>query len=322
MKNKLKIYLALGIFAIIAVAFFTVYAVIINFNQNNKPLQIKTQSDSSINKTGKNLSENIKTNEVENNSKYIILFGDTGNAKQSQYDVANSVSARCKEVDCQNIVILGDVIYENGVSNVDDSQFKTKFEDVYKDINQPINIVFGNHDYRDCVQCYIDYSSKSDKWKMPDRYYKLETENILMLVIDTEKFDPAQQDWLKQQLQQNADKLSVVLGHKPIYTNENEHYGENWTGKEDLRKIICNSAQAYISGHAHILEDVGNLEGCKVKQLISGGGGADLRRFIDNPKQKFGAVSWGYLQLLDSKEGKYTFYNQKGEILFENQLVK
>ena len=107
-----------------------------------------------------------------------ILIGDTGTGSKEQYKVAESIKNYCATKNCKAVFILGDVIYDKGVSSISDEQFKTKFEDPYKEIQLPFYIVFGNHDYLGCVDCYIKYSSVSKKWEMPERFYVTKFENV------------------------------------------------------------------------------------------------------------------------------------------------
>ncbi len=251
-----------------------------------------------------------------------IMLADTGAASPAQFQVAESVAKLCdKEKNCRAAFIAGDVIYEEGVKSVEDSQFKTKFEDVYKDINLPFYIAYGNHDYIGCQECYLDYTQKSSKWKMPAPYYRQDFGNTSFWVIDTERFNREQQNWLKNELTQSTATWKIVTGHRPIVTNETTKVKEDWNGREELRDIVCKHASLYVAGHAHILEDLGSLEGCSVQQLVVGGGGAYTRETSDHYPKLFDHAGNGFAELnINSQQITITFLNAAGEKLFERTV--
>lgn len=210
----------------------------------------------------------------------LVFIGDTGTATQQQYDVADAIKGHCGRL-CKATHILGDVIYNSGVESVSDEGFNERFEEPYKEIETPFFISFGNHDYNGCKECYIEYNDISQKWIMPSPYYSVRhSKEVIVFVINTENFDTTQQEWLERELQDSDAKYKIIAGHKPILTYESLHGGENWQGITDLKNIICNSADIYFAGHAHLLE-LNEISGCSVKQAISGAGGASPRSIND-----------------------------------------
>ena len=129
----------------------------------------------------------------------LIAVGDTGTGNSSQIQVGKAVAKVCKESSCDAVVILGDVIYDRGVRSVNDSKFKTHFEDPYEEIEVPIYIALGNHDYLGCTECYLEYSNHSSKWKFPSFYYRQSFGEILdLFVLDTENLSEKEQAWLEK----------------------------------------------------------------------------------------------------------------------------
>lgn len=228
---------------------------------------------------------------------YVVILGDTGTGEQKQYDIANRVKKYCQNHNCYSAFIAGDVIYNDGVSNLSDPQFDTKFEDPYAQVDLVFNIAYGNHDYHGCTKCYMDYSDLSPKWNMPFKYYKVSYPDVDYFVINTEKVTQKQQDWLASKLSTSKAKWKVVVGHKPLITYEASHTGERWDGRQEIKSIICRNADVYVTGHAHLLEDIGKVTDCTVKQLISGGGGASTRSVIPNQKDKFVYEARGFLTM-------------------------
>ncbi len=73
------------------------------------------------------------------------------------------------------IVSAGDNFYEDGVADVNDTQWHDTYEDVFvgasvKDI--PWYSVLGNHDYHRSPDAQIAY--RSDRWNMPDFWFSFE----------------------------------------------------------------------------------------------------------------------------------------------------
>ncbi|MCA9375211.1 metallophosphoesterase [Candidatus Dojkabacteria bacterium] len=254
---------------------------------------------------------------------YVVILGDSGTGSSRQYDIGNRISRYCKKHKCYSAFIAGDVIYNNGVSSVNDLQFKTKFEDPYSKVNLVFNIAYGNHDYNGCTKCYLDYSDVSPKWNMPFKYYKVSYPDVDYFVINTEKFTTRQQKWLKSKLKNSKAKWKVVIGHKPLTTFDSLHVREKWDGRDKLKSIICRNADVYVSGHAHLLEDIGKVTHCTVKQLISGGGGANTRHVVPNKKDKFVYEGRGFLTMGVVKGNlTYGFRNIDGLLLRKVVLKK
>lgn len=250
-----------------------------------------------------------------------ILMGNIGTGNESQKAVAHGIEHYCRTKDCAAAFIAGNIIYENGVKNYNDKQFKTKFEDIYKNLSFPFYVAFGNRDYKGCSKCYIDYEKKSKKWEMPSAYYKKSFKNIDFFVIDTEKFDTKQQQWLEKEINGSIAKSKVVVGHRPIVTYDVEYTTEKWDGKNQLKNIICNKAHFYVSGQSNVLEDVGKLEGCSVQQLISGAGGSYSEQVTENNNNLFSYSKNGFLVIdvpkKDSKEAiSYKFLDKDAQILY------
>ncbi len=255
---------------------------------------------------------------------YFVVVGDTGAATPAQFAVAKAMQASCEQVGgCQAGFIAGDAIYENSVSSVTDPQFQTKFEEPYKNLSIPLYIAYGNHDYLGCAECYLEYANHSQKWRMPASYYVQSFgDEVSFFVIDTEKFGTVQQQWLKDNLTSNQAHHKVVIGHRPIETFETTKLGENWNGKAELQEILCQTGDLYVAGHAHVLEDNGQIGDCSVKQLVAGGGGAHLRTVSEKSDGDFSAAKHGFVLLkVSEQELNYSFIDSQGEVLFKSQAV-
>ena len=256
-------------------------------------------------------------------SNKFVIIGDSGNGSVVQYDVGKGIKDICARLNCGAAFIVGDVIYDYGVSSVDDPQFQEKFEKTYNSINIPFYIAYGNHDYLGCTECYLDYSAVSSKWRMPARYYTVTfAENGKFIIIDTENFDIIQQEWLRQELAK-TEGWRVVIGHRPLITYEEAHANDNWSMKATLEEILCTEADIYVSGHAHLLEDVGQVPGCEVRQVISGGGGQTPRKILSDNNSQFYYEGNGLITVqAESKRIIIKFLNEKGKILYSLEMTR
>jgi len=263
---------------------------------------------------------NIKPNDsLEITNEALIFLGDTGTGDGTQYKVGQAIKNYCLTNNCRAVILMGDIIYNQGVSSINDKQFIDKFEKPYREVNLPFYISYGNHDYLGCTVCYLDYSSKSSKWIMTAPYYKLSFDNADIFIIDTEKFSQIQANWLKDGIDKSRATFKIVTGHRPIITYESTHAGEKWTGMDLLQKIICQKVDYYISGHSHLLEDVGRIGRCKTIQLVSGGGGAFPRKINPENKDQFYFEGNGFLSLVITKNLISTeFIDKEGNIIFRN----
>jgi len=73
-------------------------------------------------------------------------MGDTGKGNTGQKDVASAIARKCAASGCDFVQLLGDNIYDSGVTSVTDPQWQTKFEQPYADIDLPFYAALGNHD--------------------------------------------------------------------------------------------------------------------------------------------------------------------------------
>lgn len=282
----------------------------------------------SLNNDGQKVNQDDQSkdqNSAQNDSKpseFFVVLGDTGNKSPEQFQVAESVDKYCEQVDCESILIAGDVIYPSGITSVTDKRLQTQFEEPYKSIDLPFYIAYGNHDYKGCVDCFLEYANISTRWKMPAKYYSVEFENTEFFIVNTEEFTSEQADWLKNSLNQSNAIKKVVVGHRPLLTYEELHTGEQWDGIEEFKSAVCNRADFYIAGHSHLLEDVGVIEGCKVHQIVSGGGGAQFRDVVADEEDQFYYVGNGFVSVevggseLNDKS-VVRFFDATGEKIYE-----
>lgn len=170
-----------------------------------------------------------------------VVLGDTGEGNTAQHEVAAAMKTVCDAAGgCDFALLLGDNIYDDGVTGVDDSQWQTKFEQPYAQLKMPFYAVLGNHDYGG--QLIIDapgvgnewdkgpvevmYSQVSSKWTMPDTHYTFTEGNVGIVALDTNSIlwnnnqYGDQRAWYPTALAQIAGAdWKIVAGHHPLRSN-------------------------------------------------------------------------------------------------------
>eukprot|EP01098_Paradermamoeba_levis_P003566 TRINITY_DN1608_c0_g1_i1.p1 TRINITY_DN1608_c0_g1~~TRINITY_DN1608_c0_g1_i1.p1 ORF type:complete len:254 (-),score=67.51 TRINITY_DN1608_c0_g1_i1:405-1100(-) len=163
-----------------------------------------------------------------------IAMGDWGTHHEgkdtSQVDVSAAMAKVADSKGLDFVVALGDNFYDNGVSSVDDPLFKIDYEDVYYQtpLMKPWYVVLGNHDHLGSVDAQIQYTKKSRRWNMPDRYFTKSfvdpstSTNITIVFLDSNPFvedpdDRAQWDWLKGVLGNIHSDWTFIAAHQPVF---------------------------------------------------------------------------------------------------------
>lgn len=214
-----------------------------------------------------------------------IIFIATGDWGMSSY-INNLNTLNLKKIkDLQFNILLGDNFYPNGVSSVNDSQWKNKFALMF---NQeiPSFAILGNHDYIQNPEAQILYTKYNNSWKMPFYYYdiiiNIYKKSVHFIFIDTnllaeditfyllkntnasnesiknykkliDKNKQQQKKWLEKTLKKSKSKWKIVCGHYPVYSN-----GPHKISTELQNYLIPllekYKVDFYISGHDHNLQ--------------------------------------------------------------------
>lgn len=265
---------------------------------------------------------------VEKGSFNFLVIGDWGrNGDHNQKEVAEGLKKAAEKTDPEFIISTGDNFYCCGVASVNDPQWKTSFEDIYKGDALQIDwySVLGNHDYHGNPQAEIDYSKVSRRWNMPSRYYTFvkETEGKILrfIFLDTNPFvkkylkhseeyaDIAKQDtakqlqWLDSLLTRNED-LKIVVGHHPVYSSSKRHGNTPELIEKLEPRFKKYNVQLYLSGHDHDLQ-LQKPEG-KTHYIVSGAG-SELRAVSSENYTKYAGSVAGFA-LLSIKGNNYTLH--------------
>ena len=152
-----------------------------------------------------------------------LIIGDMGKGTNDQYKVAKLMKKLYKKYKITFILGLGDNIYPNGCTSVNDILFINNFESPYSILpNHRWYMCLGNHDYgyiQDNSNNQVNYTNYSKKWYMPSKYYSFEKGPVEFFYLDTnlENMDDsmidAQLKYMKHKLDTSTKKFKVVVGH-------------------------------------------------------------------------------------------------------------
>ena len=225
-----------------------------------------------------------------------VALGDAGKGNDGQFQVARAMKQVCDRKGCDFALYLGDNIYEDGVSSVDDDQFQTKFEQPYAELPFLFHVVLGNHDYGESAIEFwkppleILYTQRSAKWRLPDFHYTFTAGNVQFLALDTNSAMlvkgqyEEQQAWLDHELATSTATWKIVLGHHPYLSNGRHGNAGRYEGcgsicpyevngtriKRLVENSVCNKAQIYLSGHDHNMQWL--QPKCGTEFIVSGAG--------------------------------------------------
>ncbi len=231
-----------------------------------------------------------------------LVFGDWGrDGFFNQRDVAQQMGLTAEEISSRFVISTGDNFYPSGVRDVDDSKWQSSFERIYTaaSLQKPWYVVLGNHDWQGNVDAEIEYSDRSDRWKMPDHYFSEEIEindstKALFVFIDTTPIADAERSrlypqselwdadrqlaWIDSTLANSDDRWKIVVGHHPVYVASSK-YEDN---PELVRRLVPimerHGVQVYFAGHDHNLQHLRDEAG-KINYFVSGAG--SLTRGVD-----------------------------------------
>ncbi len=227
---------------------------------------------------------------------FIIVsdLGAFGGAEQKK--VAETLSATANKFPPTAILNTGDTFHFWGVQSIDDPGWKSNFEDIYTDpmLHNLWYAALGNHDYQGNTQALIDYTNRSRRWNMPDRYYtqwfKRGNTKIKLIVIDTTPFlrrartqpeiypDAAAQDtaaqmqWLAKELQAPEADWVIVAAHHPLMSNRPDGAHQREDVYSHLAPVLAQCPpDFYINGDVHCFEHF-QPEGVKTNYVTCSSG--------------------------------------------------
>jgi tartrate-resistant acid phosphatase type 5 len=285
--------------------------------------------------------------EIHPDALHYLVVGDWGQGNKRQRQVAAQMAKVSEKVGVHFIISTGDNFYPSGVTSERDTLWKYLFEDVYD--APPLNVawypVLGNHDYGGNADAQILYSRRSERWKMPSRFYrrliplKEDTlSKVMFLFIDTTPLIPssygrglavAGQDttsqllWITKMLEDVLVNVrwTFVVGHHPIYTaGERRDNVETTEIRRILQPLFARGRVAgYLSGHEHNLQHLTGTNG--LHQFVSGAG-SEARLVKPWIRRHFARADTGFMlfSVLKSKTIVQVI-NRKGRVLYRYRIL-
>ena len=278
-----------------------------------------------------------------------IVSSDTGSGEKEQYLVADSMLRLTKRNPIDSILLLGDNIYEDGVSSIEDPQFKTKFEDPYRKINKKFYMCLGNHDYGNSYftigkgreNYQVQYSKFSDKWHMPSKYYSFKRGPCEFFFLDTNFEFMNEMDIMKQynemlrKIKNSKSKWNIVCGHH-TWRCVGGHGNAEKRHEIFMNDLLKQGARIdlYMCGHDHcknLILKKNPYRNQEIPVVVIGTGGKSYpKEFLnlDNMKKDesellFHSPNLGSILLDASKQKlKLSFLNEKLEEEMVHQIGK
>lgn len=254
----------------------------------------------------------------------VVLFalGDSGYGSIWQSDVADAMEERCKQQKPDALLLLGDLVYPSGTETLEDPRWDEYIFDMYGSEclrALPIFPALGNHDYGGDPWIWKEADTVNPRWWFPHRHYQVLFENLLALyVIDT--VSPIFIHTAFPALADRSAPWSIAYGHHPLASESGSggrHRGGGLGGMF-VSRAICDHVDTFLAGHAHHLEHL-DIDNCQADQFISGGGGAPLSPFRENPEHHFGASVYGFLEIeVEPKTMAFRFISTDHMILYEH----
>ena len=275
-----------------------------------------------------------------------FAFGDWGrDGMSNQKELADAMEQLASKREQDFILTLGDNFYPSGVGSVDDPQWKTSFEDIYRGslLKPKWYAALGNHDYLSDPTAEIAYSIKSSRWRMPFYFYTVKFNmkdggSLRMVVLDTSPFeksyyaDPTfkkkfvvdtlrQKAWMDSVFSLKDSDWTIVTGHHPIYTG-GARINEFNSVRNSLLPIFTRyQLPVYFAGHEHDLQHLKPPD-LPTHQFVSGAG-SELRGTGTMSFTIFAASVQGFMSVeLTRKVMSIYVINYKLDTLYHTQLLK
>lgn len=255
---------------------------------------------------------------IEVKGEDVVAMGDFGTATPGQYEIGKAIGDWCVANPCALGITMGDNFYPMGVKSSTDAKFRSHFELPYNLVKFTFYPSLGNHDYMGNYKAQIDY--RSAKWKMPHRYYKVETDLATLIAIDTEHFDNAQYQFVKESLGASKKVWKVIYGHRPLYSSG--PHGNTTAISQYINPLLAlpgRNADLFIGGHDHHME---LIERDGRVHIVSGAAGK-LRSVKGGKYTKFSTSQMGFTYLDFSKdEMKVSFVGKGAKVMYAKTYPK
>ena len=194
-----------------------------------------------------------------------VAFGDFGGgpAQQAVADAMERWAARHR-VDA--LVTTGDNVYERG----EPERFAAQLDRPYAELrrSRPLWVSLGNHD--------VTAGHGPEQLRhlgLPDQPYAKTLPGARLLLLDSNRVDQGQTDWLERQLSSPGPRLRVVVFHHPVWScsshDSTEEIIRRWRPVLERHRVAL-----VLNGHDHNYQRFSSPQG--VTYVVTGGGGRSL----------------------------------------------
>ncbi|MDE6340907.1 MAG: metallophosphoesterase [Muribaculaceae bacterium] len=240
------------------------------------------------------------------------------------------------------ILNLGDTFHFWGAQSVDDPGWNSNFEDIYTNpwLHSLWYCALGNHDYQGNTQALVDYTAKSRRWNMPERFYsktfKSRDVEVEVIFIDSTPFlhracsqpeiypDACLQDttaqlrWLDETLAASTADWVIVAAHHPLFSSRKDSAGQRHDLQTYVAPVVLRHApDFYLAGDVHCFEHF-TAPGEADTDLITCTSGSEAYPVdTPDPKALFTSGLSGFCTLAISKdEATATMRDKTGKELY------
>lgn len=238
-----------------------------------------------------------------------VAIGDTGTGSDKQIKVGQSIGAACQTLGgCDFGLLLGDNVYDSGVSSDNDPLFHSYFTIPYGHLPFTWFAVLGNHDLGGSGlgldldwnkgDYQVDYSTRNPKWVMPAKFYQVLDGPVWLVGLNTTDvfFDRAanqKRTVLEWRAAAPEWPWKIAFGHHPYISNGKHGNAGEYDGvpfipiangehvKSFMESTICGKFDLYLCGHDHSIQDLQKT--CGTEFVISGAGAKTTELKGDNP---------------------------------------
>lgn len=271
----------------------------------------------------------------------ILAFGDWGQTNSpAQRATAKQMAtyATKNNVKFDAALTLGDNFYSKMPGGVTDARWEVEFERMYdrQALPMPFYAALGNHDYepdKDAAQLAYAKQHPESRWKMPDRWYRVEIPAdkpvVSVLVLDSNypvqppkrALSPeqwaAQLKWIKTELSKpRPGKWIIATAHHPVFSNgqhgDTKRIFEEWGPLFKEHKL-----DFFLCGHDHDLQHL-EVAGWPTSFILAGGGGAKIRVMKRDDRGPFSRTLNGFFHLqLTPEMATGKFVSAAGDVVHE-----
>lgn len=253
----------------------------------------------------------------------VVLANDLGrNGYYDQKPISETMAALCETVDVECVVAPGDIHHFEGVRSVDDPLWMTNYELIYShpELMIPWHCTLGNHEYRGTTQACIDYTRKSARWNMPERYHTFvltadDGTTLRFVLIDTtplidkyrtetDKYpDAVLQDrdrqlaWMDSVLTAAHEDWVLVAGHHPVYADTGKDDSERADMQKYVRPVLqrhSGKVAMYLCGHIHNFQHIRPGNGDPIDYVVNSSASLSRKKVAPTPGAVFVSGESGF----------------------------